>query len=609
MERNAFSKHPSKPFLPFSKSKLPLNILVVATFLASFYRAVGKKASLPISEGTDEQDATTILRRNDLRILNSKHDVHRNKLENFVASGSDGFKVPFDSRVVETKLGKVHGGCSHAACQWLNVPFAEPFSHRFEASRVRKTPYIAEGVGSATKYGPACIQNFRVGNVGRQSEDCMNLNIFAPSGYADMKPLPVMIWIYGGAFLTGSAGVDYSGLTFNGTRLAMHGVLVVTLQYRVGIFGFLQQPDGTGGANGFGDMINALKWVQLHITSFNGDAEQVTLFGESAGSVSVCTLSHLPAARGLFHRVIAESGSCYPSGDIILNKSEATGVRARYLRLLGIPEHELLTMNAQLLVNLTLLAIVPNAKKIPDPFTPFFISGVGQPSVDSNILPDSPWRLPTHSGLDLLHGYNSGEVRMGPPGGRFPGNALAYFGKYLGRKIASLILAQYGPDYEQIDPSYIVADACLRCNTIRYAQRVASSQNREQLKAQVRLYVYNNPPNASFHGADVAAVFGTTNGSWTSPDGSVNTSEALVHKIQNIWTSFAKGEDISKLVHNMEWPDVPKLGRDHGLVHAMQLGERNQELNITNSRCQKWIAATHVIGGWKTARMCSDFYQ
>ena len=182
-------------------------------------------------------------------------------------------------------------------------------------------------------------------------------------------------------------------------------------------------------------------------------------------------------------------------------------------------------------------------------------------------------------------------------------------GKYLGRKTASLILAQYGPDYEQIDPSYIVADACLRCNTIRYAQRVASSQNREQLKAQVRLYVYNNPPNASFHGADVAAVFGTTNGSWTSPDGSVNTSEALVHKIQNIWTSFAKGEDISKLVHNLEWPDVPKLGRDHGLVHAMQLGERNQELNITNSRCQKWIAATHVIGGWKTARMCSDFYQ
>ena len=65
-----------------------------------------------------------------------------------------------------------------------------------------------------------------------------NLNIFAPSGYADMKPLPVMIWVYGGAFLTGSAGVDYSGLTFNGDCLAMHGVLVVTLQYRVGIFGF-----------------------------------------------------------------------------------------------------------------------------------------------------------------------------------------------------------------------------------------------------------------------------------------------------------------------------------------------------------------------------------
>ena len=182
----------------------------------------------------------------------------------------------------------------------MNVPFAEPFSRRFEVSQIRETPYNNEGVGSATEYGPACIQNFRVGNVGRQSEDCMNLNIFAPSGYADMKPLPVMIWVYGGAFLTGSAGVDYSGLTFNGTRLAMHGVLVVTLQYRVGIFGFLQQPDGTGGANGFGDMISALKWVQSHIASFNGNAGQVTIFGESAGSVSVCTLSHLPVARDYF---------------------------------------------------------------------------------------------------------------------------------------------------------------------------------------------------------------------------------------------------------------------------------------------------------------------
>lgn len=614
MGRNVFSKSLSISSVNSQEKKLHFNILavVLATFVTctTFNTAVGKKSSLPILEGTDDPGVSATLRRNGFRALDLKHDLGQVKAENVIAGLSDGFKVPFHRRVVETQLGKVLGGCSHTACQWLNIPFAEPFSRRFEASRTRETPYSPEGVGSATNYGPACIQNFRVGSVGRQSEDCLSLNIFAPSGYAAYpEPLPVMVWVYGGAFLTGSAGVDYSGLTFNGTRLAMHGVLVVTLQYRVGIFGFLQQPGGTGGANGFGDMINALKWVQLHIANFNGDPGQVTIFGESAGSVSVCTLSHLPAARGLFHRVIAESGSCYPSGDIILNKSEATLVRSRYLQLLGIPEQELLTMDPQLLINLTLRAIVPNAKKIPDPFTPFFISGVGQPSVDSNILPNSPWRLPTHQGLDLLHGYNSGEVRMGPPGGKFPGNALAYFGRYLGRKAASMILSQYGPDYDKIDPSYIVADACLRCNTIRYAQRVATSQTRGRLKTQVRMYVYNNPPNASFHGAEVAAVFGTTNGSWTSPDGSVNTSEALVHKIQKIWTSFAKGEDISKLVHNAKWQEVPIMGRDDGLVHAMRLGEWNQELKIINYRCQKWIAATHVIGGWKTARMCSDFYQ
>ena len=175
-----------------------------------------------------------------------------------------------------------------------------------------------------------CVQCFRTGDVGQQSEDCLSLNIFAPPTSASSPPatpLPVMVWIHGGGFLTGSAGVSYSGLTFNGSRLASHGVVVVTIQYRLGVFGFLQQPGGKGGANGFGDMVSALQWVRSHIGSFNGDSRSVTVFGESAGSVSTCVLSHLPAARGLFHRAIAESGVCYPSGDIILNATEAGAER------------------------------------------------------------------------------------------------------------------------------------------------------------------------------------------------------------------------------------------------------------------------------------------
>ena len=186
-----------------------------------------------------------------------------------IIAGSDGFKVPFHSRVVETKLGKVHGGCSHAACQWLNVPFAEPFSRRFEVSQIRETPYNNEGVGSATEYGPACIQNFRVGNVGRQSEDCMNLNIFAPSGYADMKPLPVMIWVMVELSYGWRRRLFWSYVQWDSSRYAWCSCCDSAVQGRY--FWFLQQPDGTGGANGFGDMISALKWVQSHIASFNGN--------------------------------------------------------------------------------------------------------------------------------------------------------------------------------------------------------------------------------------------------------------------------------------------------------------------------------------------------
>ena len=574
----------------------------------------------------EENTATAVLRHNNLKRLHIKNIANNNinNIETEIVIPNldiDNGKTKktfttISNRVIQTSLGKVHGGCTGDTCQYLNIPFAEPFSHRFQASQIRVSPYGANGVGSAIKYGPACIQNFQVGNVGEQSEDCMTLNIFAPSNLSQFKhPLPVMVWIYGGGFLTGSAGVDYSGLTFNGTRLAMHGVLVVTIQYRVGIFGFLQQSDGSAGANGFGDMVTALKWIKSHIANFNGDPESVTIFGESAGSVSACTLSHLPIAKGLFHRVIAESGSCYPSGDIILNKTEATLARVRYLHLLGIPEKELLTMNPQELVNLTMHAIVPNASKIPDPFTPFFISGIGQPSVDLDILPNSPWQLPVHDGLDLLHGYNSGEVKMGPPSGKIPNGPLAYFGKYLGHDVALEILEQYGPHYDEIDPSYIIADACLRCNTIRFAQRVAGTTQLKDKKMtqQVRLYVYNNPANASFHGADVPAVFGTTDGSWNSPDGSVNTSNALVHNIQKIWTGFAKGEDISKLLSKQKkiprWPTIPSIGNDHGFVNACELGESNNEVKMINSRCEKWISGTHRIGGWQTARMCSDFYQ
>ena len=167
------------------------------------------------------------------------------------------------------------------------------------------------------------------------------------------------------------------------------------------------------------------------------------------------------------------------------------------------------------------------------------------------------------------------------------------------REAAERVLHQYGqPRPKDAD---IIADACLRCNSIRFAQRVAA----ERRGAQVRFYVFDNPAGASFHSAEVPAVWGTAD-VLTVPDGSVNTSEALVHKMQALWTTFAKGEDVGRLMP--EWPGVPPRSVKDLSIHAMVLGDQDRVLQIDTSHCAAWEAATDAIGGFSTARMCMNFY-
>ena len=235
----------------------------------------------------------------------------------------------------------------------------------------------------------------------------LNLDIYAPADASSETLLPVMLFVHGGGFLEGSssqiAGIipgESLGFNYDGASLASHGVLVVVIQYHLGLFGFLQQPDGTGGANGFGDQITGLKWVNSHITAFGGNPKQVTIFGESAGSTSVSLLSHLPEASGLFKRVIPESGVCYDSGDVLMTAEEAASARAELLSKTGLSHQQLLTMDASELANLTMRTFDPNSE-----FTPLFVSGVGQPSIDGDIYPDVATKLEPLA-VDLLHGFN-----------------------------------------------------------------------------------------------------------------------------------------------------------------------------------------------------------
>ena len=216
--------------------------------------------------------------------------------------------------IVETHYGKLQGTQKDTVSVWKGIPFAQPPSGllRFRA------PQPLEGwtgVREATQFGAISPQTSEgsFGTLpGPMSEDCLTLNIWSPS--ADDARRPVMVWIHGGSFVTGSGSTPW----YNGTSFATQGdVVVVTLNYRLGALGFLYLAEyageeyATSGNNGLLDQIAALTWVRENIAAFGGDPDNVTVFGESAGAMSIGALLAMPAAHGLFKRAILQSGAAH----------------------------------------------------------------------------------------------------------------------------------------------------------------------------------------------------------------------------------------------------------------------------------------------------------
>jgi para-nitrobenzyl esterase len=226
--------------------------------------------------------------------------------------------------VAQTESGPVRGVGTPEGHAFLGIPFAAPpiGPLRFSAP---SPPATWSTVRDATRAGPICPQASLPG-AGRQSEDCLNLNVYAPSDAASNHPRPVMVWLYGGGFSGGD------NVTYDPSRLAQRrGVIVVSPNYRVGAFGFLAHPALRGpgeGAYGLLDQQAALRWVARNIAGFGGDPGNVTLFGESAGGWSVCYQLAAPGARGLFQRAIIQSGACAsPLSTVSVDDAEAGGVR------------------------------------------------------------------------------------------------------------------------------------------------------------------------------------------------------------------------------------------------------------------------------------------
>ena len=236
--------------------------------------------------------------------------------------------------------GRLSGTLSEGVASYKGVPFAAP-----PVGPLRwKPPQPAlpwTGVRDASAYGHSCLQPAaKWGLVKDQAEDCLYLNVWAPAPQGQSaKPLPVMVWIHGGGYVIGSG----ASRVYDGASFVRDGVVLVTLNYRLGALGFFAHPaltteaapDAPLGDYGLMDQIAALEWVKRNIARFGGDPDNVTLFGESAGAGSVLYLLGTEASRGLYQKAIVESGPAFaPAAHLGLKEAQGQA----FMRKLGAPE-------------------------------------------------------------------------------------------------------------------------------------------------------------------------------------------------------------------------------------------------------------------------------
>lgn len=270
-------------------------------------------------------------------------------------NGDDGSAdaAPADPLLIETDLGPVQGTSSdvEGVRAFLTIPYAAPPT----GENRWRPPQPAEpwdDALDATELGAACPQpdagTSLILETPDWDPDCLTLNVWAPEEAAD---LPVMVWIHGGGFLTGSAHEPY----YIGDNVASEGVILVSMNYRLGALGFLateelaeENEDGSFGNYGLADQTAVLEWVQRNIAGFGGDPDNVTIFGESAGGFSVCGHMASPASEGLFHKAIVQSGGgcnrlqpgddAIAAGDALLDDFDCEDIAC----LREVPEEELI---------------------------------------------------------------------------------------------------------------------------------------------------------------------------------------------------------------------------------------------------------------------------
>ena len=448
---------------------------------------------------------------------------------------------------VRIESGLIEGVPIGASTVYKSIPYAAP-----PVGELRwRPPQPAanwNGVRLADKFGPICTQEgASVPGAPDEpvSEDCLTLCIWAPAKSREQK-LPVMVWIPGGGFTQESASMPL----YWGDALATRGVIVVTVNYRVGLLGFLSHPElsGESGHNASGnygllDQIAALTWIKRNITAFGGDPERVTIWGQSAGSMAVSLLMASPLARGLFQRAIGQSGAYFvppaatrsPEG-LFLKGAEEQGVK------LG--------------AELGATSLEALRKLAPEQFLKEHKAGTMHPIIDGYVVPEEPYvafAAGRQSDVPILIGSNSDEARPLVAGRNIK---LATFAEDIGEAWGSKVVRSLAEEYLKAYPARTDREAHdARANFERDLRfgwdmwtwaRLQAKTGRGKVFSYYFAHVPPYPPDNPFagwgagHWAELRYVFDHLSQepwTWTDDD------RALANLMATYWTNFAKNGD------------------------------------------------------------------
>lgn len=446
--------------------------------------------------------------------------------------------------VVTTQQGQLQGAMEQNVCVWKGIPYAQPpvGDLRYKEPQA---PTNWSGVRQATKFSPIARQ-FKgpLFKPEPESEDCLYLNVWAPP--KDGKKRPVMFWIHGGGFISGSG----SSSMYDGTQLVQNGdVVVVTINYRLGAMGFLYFGDIKGADKnefqsnlGIKDQVAALKWVKENIAAFGGDPDAITIFGESAGAISVQTLMSIPAAKGLFKRAIVESGSA----DILWTHEYATSVTLDYLKILGVSPDSLSKLKSipadTLDVCLTRLM-----KKI---MSETRIMKLFAPTVDGDYIPSNltaSIKTGESKDVDLLIGTNRNEANLFAMKkiGLAPtnGDELAPYITQLDTATQSRLFSTY-KDYPHKDGVLnFITDGTFTMPAIRFAEAQSSHASTYMYRFDWTSAPLRMVGLRACHGLELPFVFNTFNtdtGKKIKFMANKKRIYALSETIQHAWLNFAK---------------------------------------------------------------------